>query len=394
MWRRNLWVLTIAVMLCGSSYTMIIPFLPIYLLELGVAHDAVKMWSGIIFSVTFLVAALLAPYWGRMADRSGKRRMIMRAGISLAICYLAGAFVRNELELFALRVLMGIANGFVPAAMAIAATTSPPEKLGFSMGIMQAGLVVGGIIGPLLGGILSHIFGMRLSFVIAAVGLFFATTAVLLLVHEPAIPRQEKAGSLRQDLRTAFANRTLTLMLVLSFAVQAAANTLQPLITLYVAELQHTFEGVVLTSGFVYSLAGLASAIAAPIWGRIGQSRGFASLIVTSLLGAGIFNLGQFWAADIIQFGLLQFFYGLFIVGVFPAMNTLSLNSADANFQGRIFGLTTSANQLGSMAGPLVGGFLSSWIGIGPIFLVTGGMLIALACMMHYRLKKPLTDRC
>lgn len=387
MWRRNLWVLAASVMLCGSSYTMIIPFLPIYLLEIGVAQEDVKIWSGIIFSVTFLVAALLAPFWGRMADRSGKRKMIMRAGISLSICYCAGAFVHNPYELFGVRFLMGIANGFVPAAMAIAATTSPPDRLGFSMGIMQAGLVVGGIIGPLLGGILSHVFGMRLSFVVSSMGVLLATLSVFFLVHEPAIPPQEKEGSLWKDLQTAFANRTLTLVLLLSFAVQSAANTLQPLITLYVAELQHTLEGAVLTAGFVFSLAGVSSAIAAPLWGRIGQRRGFAALIVAALLGAGIFNLWQFWAKNIVQFGLLQIFYGLFIIGVFPAMNTMALNSADANFQGRIFGLTTSANQLGAVVGPLLGGFISSWIGIRPVFLFTGSVLILLGLMMHRRFK-------
>ena len=158
MWRKNLWTLVAAVMLCGSSYTMIIPFLPIYLLELGVAQTDVKIWSGIIFSVTFLVAALLAPYWGRRADRSGKKKMIMRAGFSLAVVYFCGSLVHSPVELLGVRVLQGVANGFVPAAMAIVATSTPPDQLGFSMGIMQAGLVVGGIIGPLIGGVLSWEF--------------------------------------------------------------------------------------------------------------------------------------------------------------------------------------------------------------------------------------------
>lgn len=383
MWRKNLWTLVAAVMLCGSSYTMIIPFLPIYLLELGVDHDEVKIWSGVIFSVTFLVAALLAPYWGRRADKSGKKKMIMRAGFSLALVYFAGALVHSPLELFGLRVLQGIANGFVPAAMAIVATSSPPEQLGFSMGIMQAGLVVGGIIGPLIGGVLSHFFGMRLSFVVSSLGICMATAAVYFFVKESAPPPPSQKSSLWIDMRTAFANRVLMRMLLLTFSVQAASNTLQPLITLYVAELQHTFEGVVLTSGFVYSLAGVASAIAAPLWGRIGQTRGFTTLMVVSLLGAGIFNFCQFWAGDIFQFGALQFFYGLFIVGVFPAINTLAVSSVDAGFQGRVFGLTTSANQLGAMFGPLIGGFLSSWMGIRPLFLITGGALLLLGLVVY-----------
>jgi len=383
MWRKNLWTLVAAVMLCGSSYTMIIPFLPIYLLELGVAQTDVKIWSGIIFSVTFLVAALLAPYWGRRADRSGKKKMIMRAGFSLAVVYFCGSLVHSPVELLGVRVLQGVANGFVPAAMAIVATSTPPDQLGFSMGIMQAGLVVGGIIGPLIGGVLSHIFGMRLSFVVSSLGVFLATVAVVFLVDETATPPPPKESSLWKDLQTAFANPVLMRVLLLSFAVQTASNALQPLITLYVAELQHTFEGVVLTAGIVYSLAGVASAMAAPIWGRMGQMRGFTTLMVLSLIGAGIFNLGQFWAKDIYQFGILQFFYGLFIVGLFPAINTLAVGSIDASFQGRVFGLTTSANQLGAMLGPLLGGFLSSWIGIRPVFLFTGGALLIFAAVVR-----------
>jgi len=195
MWRKNLWTLVAAVMLCGSSYTMIIPFLPIYLLELGVAQTDVKIWSGIIFSVTFLVAALLAPYWGRRADRSGKKKMIMRAGFSLAVVYFCGSLVHSPVELLGVRVLQGVANGFVPAAMAIVATSTPPDQLGFSMGIMQAGLVVGGIIGPLIGGVLSHIFGMRLSFVVSSLGVFLATVAVVFLVDETATPPPPDSGA-------------------------------------------------------------------------------------------------------------------------------------------------------------------------------------------------------
>ena len=243
---------------------------------------------------------------------------------------------------------------------------------------MQAGLVVGGIIGPLIGGVLSHFFGMRLSFVVSSLGICLATASVFFLVKETVTPPPTQKSSLWIDMRTAFENRVLMRMLMLTFAVQAASNTLQPLITLYVAELQHTFEGVVLTSGFVYSLAGVASAIAAPLWGRIGQARGFTALMMISLFGAGVFNFMQYWAGDIFQFGAMQFFYGLFIVGVFPAINTLAVSSVDAGFQGRVFGLTTSANQLGAMVGPLIGGFLSSWTGIRPLFLITGGALLLL----------------
>ncbi|MCC5463900.1 MFS transporter [Pelosinus baikalensis] len=387
-WRRNLWVLSIAVMLSGSSYTMVIPFLPLYLLDIGVSQSDVNVWSGIIFSISFFVSAIMAPYWGRHADKSGKRRMIMRAGFSLAVVYFLGAFVRNPVDLLLVRILQGFANGFVPASMAIIASSVPKEKMGFSLGVMQTTLLMGGILGPLMGGSLSHFFGMRLSFVIAAGIIFLGTVGVGILVKEPVNNEPPSEGSMLDDLKIAFHNRKLVEMLLLLFGAQMISMTLQPLITLYVAELQGNMEGVALTAGIIYSMAGIAGAISAPMWGKLGQKKGFIQILVIAFIGAGIFNMGQFFIVNIYQFSVLQFFFGLFIVGVYPAINTIAVNSTDKAFQGRIFGLTTTANHLGSMVGPLVGGMISSWLGIGPVFLFTGSVLIMIGLLVFFKIPK------
>ena len=377
-WRKNLWMLTVAVILSASSYTMIIPFLPLYLLDIGVASEDVTIWSGLVFSVTFLVAAIMAPYWGRSADKGGKRRMVIRAGFSLAAVYFLGALVRNPLELLIVRILQGFANGFLPAAMAIVASTSPTESMGVSLGLIQTGVLIGGIMGPLMGGVLSHLFGMRASFVIAAVVIAIGTIGVKLLVEEPKMQSVTNKRSILDDFKLAFTNRKLVEMLLLLFSVQAVSMVLQPLITLYVAQLQGKTEGIILTAGIIFSLAGIAGAIAAPIWGRVGQQKGFRKVMVISFIGAGIFNLSQFFPDDIYQFGFLQFLYGLFVVGAYPAINTIAVSCAGEQGKGQVFGLTTTANQLGSMVGPLIGGIVSSFLGIRAVFLVTGTVLLLL----------------
>ncbi|WP_312203328.1 MFS transporter [Anaerospora hongkongensis] len=377
-WRRNLWTLAIAVVLSSSSYTMVVPFLPLYLIDLGVHASAVPIWSGVIFSSTFLVAAVMAPYWGRSADRGGKRRMVIRAGFSLAIVYFLGALVRGPVELLIVRILQGFANGFLPAAMAIVASTSPQQSMGFSLGFMQMGVLIGGILGPLLGGTLSHFFGMRASFVIAAAIIAVGTLGVKMLVDEPENSCSPSQSSILDDFKMAAANRNLLEMLTLLFIVQAVSMVLQPLLTLYIAQLQGQAEGVVLTAGLVFSLAGIAGAIAAPLWGRAGQRSGFRKIMVIAFGGAGVFNLGQYFAADIYWFSLLQFLYGLFVVGAYPSINTIAVSCVGEDCRGRIFGLTTTANQLGSMLGPLIGGVISSWVGIQAVFLFTGSMLLVL----------------
>ena len=365
--------------MASSSYTMVTPFLPLYLQDIGAAPEDVAMWSGLVFSVTFLIAAILAPYWGRQADKSGKRRMLLRAGYSLSITYVLGAFVTGPVDLLIVRALQGVANGFIPASMALVASTSPPDKLGFSLGIMQTGMLIGSIAGPLIGGTLSHMVGMRSSFIAAGVLIGLGTTVAHGLAWEPKSTGIGKASSIVDDCKMALGNRRLVEMLLLLFGVQAVAMALQPVIALFIGELQGQGDGIVLAAGIVLSLAGVAGAIAAPLWGRIGQTRGFPQVLTIAFSGAGIFGIAQFLAGDIWQFGALQFFYGLFIVGVYPSINTIAVSAVDANAKGRVFGLTTTANMMGSMTGPLLGGFISTSLSIRAVFLAAGCMLLVLA---------------
>lgn len=378
-WQRNLWFLCIGVGLCGTAYTMCIPFLPIYLLELGVSPSNVTVWSGAVFSSTFLVAALLAPYWGRQADRLGKKRMLLRAGYGLALTYYLGYLVQDPYQLLGMRLLQGVANGFVPAAFAIVSSSVPQEKMGQSLGFMQTGLLIGGIMGPVFGGVLSHTFGMRQSFAVATVVLLLTTVAASFLVKETKMVKPAKDGSIKADIRTAFSNRPLMSLLALLLIVYITTMILQPLITVYVAQLQGTVKNADLNAGFIFGLVGIAGAIAAPFWGKLGQKYGFFNILVASLVTAGAVNLLQIFIENIIQFAVIQFIFGLFIAGVMPAINAMVADNTDPDFRGRAFGLTTSANQLGSMLGPILGGLTGVFVGIKAVFVLTGMLLLAAA---------------
>ncbi|MDR3561846.1 MAG: MFS transporter [Negativicutes bacterium] len=387
-WRRNLWALWFGCILSSSSYTMLVPFLPLYLFDLGVTSKTVNLWSGLIFSISFFVGAVMAPFWGRWADKAGKRRMVIRAGVSLGTVYFLGSLVRTPEELFLVRLLQGFAAGFVPAAMALVSSSAPEDKMGFSLGLMQTATLTGGIIGPLIGGTLAHLFGIRASFQLAAALIFLGTLAVRLLVTEPPCTEPPKCGGVVDDLKEAWQNQSLVKMLLLLLVVQISAMALQPLITLYVAELQGQLEGAMLSSGIVFGLAGIAGAIAAPLWGRLGQEKGFYKILLIGFIGAGVLNVSQFFAGNIFQFGALQFAYGLFIAGVFPAINTIVVNSTESCFRGRAFGLTMSANQLGGMIGPLAGGLASSWFGIKIVFVGTGVALLLVGAVLIFKGKQ------
>ncbi|MDF2563631.1 MAG: major facilitator superfamily 1 [Massilibacillus sp.] len=385
-WRINLWVLCVSVVLTSASYTMIIPFLPVYLLELGVTEQDVAMWSGAVFSISFFVGAIMAPIWGKFADKNGKRLMAIRAGLGLAIVYFLGGIVTSPVELLGVRILQGFANGFLPAALAIVSSSAPKEQLGFSLGIIQTGQIIGGVLGPLLGGSLAHVFGMRASFFVAGICLLLVTVVVVFFVKEPARVEDRHAGSsMMEDIKHAAKNSLLLEMMGLTLLIQLAMMILQPVMTLYIAQLQGDMEGVVLTAGIIFSLGGIAGAISTPFWGRYGQRSGYFKAMVFAFGGAGIFNFLQFFPETVIGFGALQFLVGSFIVGVNPSISATIVNCTEASFRGRVFGFATTAYQIGAMIGPLLGGAIAASMGIQYVFIFTGLLLFGISLLVFYR---------
>ena len=381
-WRKNVYVLAFASSCTAASYTMLVPFLPLYLLELGAPENRVALYSGAVFSVAFLVAAIMAPVWGKMADQRGKKLMAVRACAGLTIAYFLGGIVTTPLQLFGMRVVQGFANGFLPMVRAIASASAPPDRLGYALGIAQTGQIIGGVLGPLIGGVIAELIGMRLSFFVASGFLLLVTLLVLLVVKEPpasASARETKAdSSIIEDFRYALSNRHIMGMLILSFVISLGNMVLQPVISLYVAALQHSMENVVFTSGLVFSLGGIAGAISTAPWGNFGQRHGYFRVMAMSFLGAGIFNFLQYFPTTISGFAICQFFFGLFFVGANPAVSAILVKSSPDNFRGRVFGLATTANQSGAMVGPLVGSLISTYFGIRDVFLITGPVLFCI----------------
>ena len=208
--KRNVIVLIISMFLVSAGYTMVIPFLPLYLSELGVPEEQLTLWTGLVFSSCFFVAALMGPIWGKLADTSGKKKMAVRAGILLGFSYLFCGLCQNEYHLLAARAFQGFANGFVAAAMAIISVSVQSSEIGVTLGAAQTALVIGGICGPLLGGALSEFIGMRGSFFVSAAFLWIVSLAVIFFVHEPALKGEESTDrektSIKDDISYALKN--------------------------------------------------------------------------------------------------------------------------------------------------------------------------------------------
>ena len=391
-WKMTLVILTTASVLMSLSYTMLIPFLPMYLLEeLHVAQEDVNLWSGLVFSGAFLITGVMAPIWGALADKRSKKMMAVRAAALLAISYGLGGIVQNEWQLLAMRAFQGFAAGLWPACLAILSSSVPKTKLGFALGTMQGGLTAGGVIGPLVGGILAEAFGMRATFFLGAAALLTITVLIIFKIKEPQKRRQPQSGtnSPRQKtnlLRIPVVQR----MLITAGVVQMTILFQQPIMPLYVAELQGSMDRIVLVTGILFSAVGLSGVFASPVWGIAGQKWGYRPVLYSALLGTTIFGVIQAIPNDLWQFGFWRFIGGLAFAGIFPAINAVLTNSTEPEDRGRIFGLSYAAQQIGSVIGPIAGGALGMWLGLKFVIFFSGILLLPMLIWLY--LKRPKVE--
>ena len=384
---RNVWIITASMTVLAICYTMIIPFLPIYLLELGVPKDDVALWSGLVFGITFLIAGIMAPIWGKIADNKGKKRMALRAGFAIAVSYVLIGMVTDQYQLLMGRALVGFANGFYPAAMTMVSLSVDEKQVGRALGIFQTGLILGNVVGPFLGGAVESVVGMRPVFYISGIAVFIATLAVLFLVKEPKLEVENttskeqskqpvKATSLREDFKSVQEQPVLVRLLWIYFFMQCVIMMLQPILALYVGDMQGTMEGAAIISGTILSIGGLAGSLTTNIWVRLGERRGYFRTISYGMLGSGVVLLLQSLPVGIWWFGVLQVLIGSCIVGINPSLSAAVTLNTEPGFRGRMFGMTTTAQQFGSMVGPVFASIVSTYIGISYVFSITGLLLL------------------
>lgn len=388
-WKRNLYVLWFGVFCTSTAYSMVIPFLTLFInKDLGV-ESHVSLWSGIIFGMTFLASAIIAPYWGSLADKYGRKPMLLRSGFSLCAVYILMSLVHNPYELLGVRILSGLLAGYVPSAIALVGTNTPEKHVGYALGIMATSSASGSIVGPMLGGVLSKYIGYRECFLFASGVVLLSAIIAWIGAKESNFDKNRVRSHVLDDLKEASANRPLIRQLIVVMIVTASVMVLEPLLTLYVLELGSSHDNASLDSGVIFSAVGLATVFAAPIWGRVGQRIGYNKTLMIGLLGGGLGNVLQLLFHNLVGFGILRFVYGLFFAAVYPGLNALIVKATNPEFRGRAFSLNQSASQLGNMVGPVAGGALGGVIPIPAVFLLNGLLLTCTAGVLKLRDLRP-----
>ncbi len=377
-WQRNIYAIWSAQFLAMVGLTLIVPFLPLYLRELGVRNLAdVERWSGFLFAAPFLVQTLAAPLWGVLGDRYGRKMMVLRAMVGIGVTNMLSAAVRHVGELVLLRAVQGGVSGFVAAGNALVTAAIPADRMGASLGLLQTSLTAGGIIGPLIGGALGDLVGYRNVFLITGATCFAAAAVVLVGAREEMAPARARAAGpgVWANLVYFFQSPTLRTTGMLLCTSQVAVMSVEPIFSVYVSTLRVPPERVATVAGVLFSVTGLTSMLGAPLWGRTADRSGESRVLALTLAGAAVAYLAQAWAGSAWEVFVFRASLGFFTGGMLPPLYAIVARSTPSERLGGIMGLTSSAIMLGSVIGPLLGGLLSAAVGIRWVFVVAAAVL-------------------
>ncbi|AIC94742.1 MFS-type transporter [Shouchella lehensis G1] len=388
--KRNLLIMWFANLFVGASMTMVIPFLSLYIESFGqYSGEDVQRWSGFVFGVSFLVAFLVAPIWGRIGDRYGRKKVLIGTGFGIAISVFLMGYVNSVEALFVLRAFMGLATGFIPASMALIAAQSSKRTAGETLGTLQTGTVSGGLLGPLFGGLIADTVGMELTFILTASILTLASFLVVFGVKEVIYEEKgekKKRYSAREVIQFIVGSPILLMVMVVALIIQMALFSIQPLLALFVNDLTSSTENMAFLAGVAFSITGLGNLLSTRKWGQLGDRIGHEKVMLLLLILSGLFFIPQGFVDSLWQLIVLRFIFGLAVGGLIPCTTAFIRQACPISMQGEVLGYNQSFRFLGNVLGPVSGGLLAASFGISYVFISAGVLFLLTAAVLRWLL--------
>ncbi|MGU7812865.1 MFS transporter [Burkholderia sp. AW49-1] len=387
-WQRNLAVCVFGSFTTLVSLSMLLPFLPLYVRQLGVdAQSAVIEWSGVAFGATFLGTAVTAPLWGRLADRFGRKPMLVRAALGMAVVMSLIGMAHNVQELVALRLVAGLIGGYASASTVMVGTQAPRERAGWALGILSTGALAGNLVGPLVGGLLPGWLGIRGTFFAGGAMIAVAALLTILVVKEDfhadtdALARHARAttgDTTRRTDRAAVAALLVTAMMVL-----LANMSIEPIITVYIGGLGVDGRHLARVAGVVMACSALGSMLTAARLGALADRIGSWNVIVGCLLLTALAMVPQAFVSHWWQLAALRVLMGMTLAGLLPSIGKLVRQSVDERATGQMLGYLQSAQFGGQVVGPVIGGQIGVVLGLHSVFFVTAALLAGCAGLAY-----------
>ena len=379
-WQRNLFAVATASFVGFTGFTLVMPFLPLYLQQLGVEDvGEVAVWSGMSLGVTPAVTALLAPAWGRVSDRFGRKIMVERSLVSFILLMAGMAYATRAWHVFALRAVQGLFAGYGGIALTMAAESAPCDRTAYAIGTVQTAQRLGPAVGPIIGGIVAQLVGLRRAFLVTSL-FYVVALAIVFFLYDERLGRHERPAPETKPVRfkNVLAFENFILLMAVIFGLQVVDRSYGPILPLYVAELGTPRERVPLIAGIIFSIGAASGAIGNQLCARLLQVR-TPRAIISAAAAAGAIGALMFLAAP----QTIWLFAATPVLGVaLGAATTTTYTAASAvipaGARGAGFGLLTTASLTGLALSPVVSGFLGA-TSIRAVFLLDVLVMIAIA---------------
>ncbi len=389
-WKVTFAFIFIAQFLSGVGFYFVLPFFPFYFRALGVVDLRENLlwvgWSSAAFGIAMAVSA---PLWGLVADRYGRKLMVIRSMLGGSIVLGLMGFATAPWHLLALRIFQGLFTGTVSASVTLVTSVTPPANLGVSLGLLQTALLLGNSIGPFFGGMISDRYGFRIPCFIAFGTLFIGMLLVLFGVSETFVrPRKDKKNNGFNILKNILNTKGFKILLLTYFSIYVINFMVIPILPLFIEHLSGTTKNAASLTGFFVASMGFISGISATLLGRLVDRIGAGKILFFSLFAAGIISIPQSFANNLIILFIERCLLGLAIGGALPSTHVLVSKTISPERVGGAYGLTASVICLGIGAGPLIGGYLASFMGLRAPFAAMG----LLALILAFSLKKTIVS--
>jgi DHA1 family multidrug resistance protein-like MFS transporter len=368
----------------GAGSSLITPFISLYIGTLGhYSKTELNIWSGLVFSSTFVVLAIVSPLWGKLADQKGRKLMLLRASLGMAIVISLMAFVTAAWQLLILRMLLGAFSGFISNSMALMASSAPKEKSGAVLSLLTTGSVAGTLIGPIIGGILVGFTGYRHVFTVTGIIMFLVFILAFFFVKENFTPIAKKDMlNSKQVWKLITHPAVIWGMLFTTLITNMTNQSINPVLSLYVQELMHGRGNITFMAGIVAAAPGIVTLVAAPVLGRIGDSIG-----QKRILGFGLFFSMVIFAITALTTNVwfligMRLLIGVSDAAILPSVQAILAKESPQEVTGRIFSYNQSAQSIGAFAGPLLGSAIAGFIDYHYVFI--GSAILVIFNLINY----------
>ena len=379
-WKRNLLILAIEQFIAMVGMNGLVPFLPLFVLELGVRDPVqAKFWSSMVFAGPYFLSIFAVPIWGMLGDRYGQKKMVVRAIFGLALAVFLMGFSTNVQQLFALRVLQGATSGFIAAALAFVSKNTPQNRNGYAIGILQSASSAGIIIGPFFGGILSDASGVRSVFFVVAALCVISGFLIIFWVKEKRNQGANIKNSVLSNLKTVACNSEMRKIIILIILSQSAILLSNPIFPYFVSRLGAPDKFISTITGLLVAILGIFSIIFAPYWGRKNDTVSYSKVFSPAVFIAGGASFLHLLANHYLWLFPIRALVGVFFAAIAPSLYSALSYRANEENKGGIMGIASSANLFGALLSYISCSFIVSHFDMAVTFAVSGVMLVSIA---------------